>query len=115
VAVLFGRCRRRLCGVFRGLDGGQDRRFGCLFFFFFFFFYFFFFFVVLHHFLDEKKDGAFALFGFADFGAWGEDAESGVDGDLFDGLGFGGGLGGALGVGLDFGEVEAGDLEAVEE
>jgi len=56
-------------------------------------------------------DGAFALFGLADFGAWGEDAEGGVDGDLFDGLGFAGGFG----VGLDFGEVEAGDLEAVEE
>ena len=56
-------------------------------------------------------DGAFALFGFADFGAGREDAESGVDGDLFDGSGFGGGLG----VGLSFGEVEAGDLEAVEQ
>ena len=56
-------------------------------------------------------DGAFALFGFADFGAWGEDAEGGVDSDLFYGLGFSG----ELGVGLNFGEVEAGDLEAVEE
>jgi hypothetical protein len=34
-----------------------------------------------------------------------------VGGDLFDGLGFGAGFVG----GLDFGQVEAGDLEAVEE
>ena len=59
------------------------------------------------------------FFGFADFGAGGEDAEGGVDGDLFDGLVFGfgfvGGSGFGLGSGLGFGEVEAGDLEAVEE
>jgi hypothetical protein len=97
------RCRRRWCGVFCRLDGWQDGGLGCGFFF-----------VVLHHFLEEKMDGAFALFGFAYFGAWGEDAEGGVDGDLFDGLGFGGGLGVGLDFG-DFGEVEAGDLEAVEE
>ena len=84
VAILFGRCRRRWCGVFFvawmvgrvvGLDAFSS------------FFFFFFFFLVLHHFLEEQMDGAFALFGFADFGAWGEDAEGGVDGDLFDGLG----------------------------
>jgi len=51
------------------------------------------------------------LFGFANFGAWGVDAESGVDGDLFDGLGSATGWGGGLG----FGEVEACDLEAAEE
>ena len=61
---------------------------------------------------DEECDGAFALGGFADFGAWGEDAQFGVGGDLFDdfdGFGFG------VAVGGGFGEVEAGDLEAVEE
>lgn len=56
-------------------------------------------------------DGAFAFCDLGDFGAGGEDAEGGVDGDLFHGLGFGGGFG----EGLHFGEIEAGDLEAVEE
>ncbi len=79
----------------------------------------------MNHLLDELRDGAFVFFGFADFGAGGEDAEGGVDGDLFDGLagGFGfvggsgwvSGSGCGLGIGLGFGEVEAGDLEAVEE
>ncbi len=69
-------------------------------------------FALLHEFLDQPGDGAFALGGFADFGGWGEDAQFGVGGDLFDdfdGLGFG------VAVGGGFGEVEAGDLEAVEE
>lgn len=69
--------------------------------------------------LHQKMDGAFGSFGFADFGARGEHTEGGVDGDLFDGLGWGGGLAVALivvlGGGLSFGEVEAGDLEAVEQ
>ena len=65
----------------------------------------------MHHSFDELGDGASAFCHFGDFGAWGEDAEGWVDGDLFYGLGFGGGLGEAL----RFGEVEAGDLEAVEE
>jgi hypothetical protein len=47
----------------------------------------------------------------ADFGGWGEGAEFGVDGDLFDGFGFEF----AFVAWLRFGEVEAGDLEAVEE
>jgi hypothetical protein len=53
------------------------------------------------------------LGGLAYFGAGGEDAEGGVEGDLFygfDWFGFGVAVGG-----LGFGEVEAGDLEAVEE
>jgi hypothetical protein len=57
-------------------------------------------------------------FGFCvggDFGAGGEDAEGWVDSDLFYdlvcGLRFGRGFGGGLG----FGQVEAGDLEAIEE
>jgi hypothetical protein len=77
----------------------------------------------LQHALDEQFDGAFAFFGFAYFGVWGEDAEGGVDGDLFYGLicGLvcalvcGLALGGGFGGGLGFGEVETGDLEAVEE
>ena len=63
----------------------------------------------------EFSDGALALCGLADFGAGGEDAEDGVDGDLFYGLGCRLGFGGGLGGGLGFGEVEAGDLEAVKE
>jgi hypothetical protein len=51
------------------------------------------------------------LFFFGDFGARGQGAEFGVDGDLFDGLRFGF----VFGCGLDFRQVEAGDLEAVEE
>ena len=47
---------------------------------------------------------------FGAFGSWGEDAELGVGGDLFDGFGFGCGV-----RWVGFGEVEAGDLEAVEE
>jgi hypothetical protein len=69
----------------------------------------------LHHLFDEEPDGALALFGLADFGAWGEDAEGGVDDDLFYSLCWGLGFGGLFRGGLGFGEVEAGDLEAVEE
>jgi hypothetical protein len=65
-----------------------------------------------HHTFQEERDGAFALGGLAYFGAWGEDAEFGVGGDLFDdfdrfrfGIAMSGGPG----------KVEAGDLEAVEE
>ena len=70
---------------------------------------FFVFFFVLHHALDEQGDGTFGSCGLGDVGSWSEDAEGGVDGDLFYGLGFG------FGEGLWFGEVEAGDLKAVEE
>jgi hypothetical protein len=45
------------------------------------------------------------------FGTGCEDAEGGIDGDLFYGLRFRRGFG----CGLSFGEVEAGDLESVEE
>jgi hypothetical protein len=67
----------------------------------------------LYHAIDELGDGAFAFCDVGDFGARGEDAEGGVDGDLFYSLGYGLGFRGFCG--LDFGEVEAGDLEAVEE
>jgi hypothetical protein len=66
----------------------------------------------LHDFLDQPGNGAFALGGLADFGGWGEDAQFGVGGDLFDdfdGVGFG------IAVDGGFGKVEACDLEAVEE
>jgi hypothetical protein len=62
--------------------------------------------VAFEHLLDQEGDGAFALGGFADLGGWGEDAQFGMGGGLFDEFGLGG---------LGFGEVEAGDLEAVEE
>jgi hypothetical protein len=72
-----------------------------------------FFFLALHHALDELGDDAFGFCDPGDFGPWGEDAQGWVDGDLFHGFdGFW--PGGALGV-LLFGEVEAGDLQAVEE
>ncbi len=61
---------------------------------------------------EESGDYAEALFGdlgFADFDAGGEGAELRVDDDLFDGIGVSCGLFG------DGGQVEAGDLEAVEE
>ena len=57
-------------------------------------------------------DGAFAFFGFTDFGFWREDAESGVDGDLFHGFDR---FRSGIAVGGWLGKVEAGDLEAVEE
>jgi hypothetical protein len=62
----------------------------------------------LHHALDEQGDGAFGSGGLGDIGARGEDAEGGVDGDLFYGLGF------DFGMGLWFGQVKTGDLEPVE-
>jgi len=65
----------------------------------------------LQHALDELGDGAFAECDLGDFSARGEDAEGWVDGDLLYGLGFGG----WFCAGLDFGQVEAGDLEAVEQ
>ena len=63
---------------------------------------------LFEHLLEKLGDGAFAFCGFADFSGRGEDAEFGVGGDLFYCFrcGF---------CGLLFGEVEAGDLEAVEE
>ena len=63
----------------------------------------------LHHALDQQGDGAFGSCGLGDIGARGEDAQFGVGGDLFNGLG------GDCGFALGFGEIEAGDLEAVEE
>jgi len=49
--------------VFRGLDGGDGGGFGWSFFL-----------VLLHHAFQQEADGAFALFGFGDFGPWGQDA-----------------------------------------
>jgi hypothetical protein len=66
----------------------------------------------LQHLLEELADGALALGGMGEFGAWGEDTEGGIGGDLVDEF-FGFGFGHAL-RGWFFGEVEAGDLEAVE-
>jgi hypothetical protein len=64
------------------------------------------------HAFDEKGDDAFALGGCAYFGAWREDTQFGVGGDLFDHLD---GFRPVVAVGCGFGEVEAGDLKAVEE
>jgi hypothetical protein len=64
-------------------------------------------------FSEERAYDAEAFLFPGDLGAWGEDAEGGVGGDLLDGL-FGLFGGPTLG-GLGFGEVEAGDLKAVEE
>jgi hypothetical protein len=61
---------------------------------------------VFEHLVEELGDGAFASGGLSYFGARGEDAQRRVEGDLFYGFGFGG---------LLFGQVEAGDLETVEE
>ena len=65
--------------------------------------------LVLQDAFQQQGDGAFALGGLAYFGAWGEDAQFGVGGDLFDDFG---GFGFGVAVGCGFGEVEAGDLEA---
>jgi hypothetical protein len=62
---------------------------------------------------EEGLDDAL-VFGFAEFGAGGERAVDGVGDDLFDQIGFGFAAGLAGGRGFA-GEVEAGDLEAVEE
>jgi hypothetical protein len=67
------------------------------------------------HFAEQPADCAEAFLFWGDFGAWGDGAQLGVDGDLFDdfdGLVVGVAL--ARG-GLGLGEIEAGDLEAVEE
>jgi hypothetical protein len=65
--------------VFGGLEGGDGGGFGDPGWFFF----------GQHHALDEFGDGAFAFCDLGDLGARGEDAEGGVDGDVFYGLGFG--------------------------
>ena len=63
-----------------------------------------------HQAFQQAADGALGL-GFAYFGAWREDTQFGVGGDLFDHLdGFR-----RVVAGGGFGKVEAGDLEAVEE
>jgi hypothetical protein len=51
----------------------------------------------------------------ADFGGWGEGAEFRVACDLFDGFGLSIAFGCSFVCGLWFGEIEAGDLESVEE
>jgi hypothetical protein len=56
---------------------------------------------------EELFSGAY-LAASAYFHAWGEDAEFGVLDDVFDDAG-------GLGFGVRFGEVGAGDLEAVED
>ncbi len=58
---------------------------------------------------EELGDDAGAVFLDFDFGR--EGAVDGIEGNLFDGLGFDG----PAAAGQNFGEVEAGDLEAVEE
>ena len=62
---------------------------------------------------EEGLDDAHAL-GFGEFGARGQRAVDGVGDDLFDQIGFGCAAGLAAGRGFAR-EVEAGDLEAVEE
>ncbi len=63
--------------------------------------------------VEEKLEGAAgAHLGFVEVGDGGERAEVGVESDLFDDLGL---FGFGAFVGLEFGQVEAGDLEAVEE
>jgi hypothetical protein len=63
----------RYCGIRGcGLEGWEDGGF---------------FLFVLPDALEESADGAEALFCFGDFGAWGEGAEFGVDGDLLYGFG----------------------------
>jgi hypothetical protein len=47
----------------------------------------------LDHAFEEQGDWAFAFCDVGDFGAGGQDAEVGVDDDLFYSFGFGGGLG----------------------
>ena len=59
-------------------------------------------------FFDEDGGEAFALCWSGDFGGGCESAEFGVGGDFFDGRGVAGGFGGSR-------DVEAGDLESVEE
>jgi len=59
-------------------------------------------------FFDEDGGEAFALWWSDDFCGGCEGAEFGVGGDFFDGRGVAGGFGGS-------GDVEAGDLESVEE
>ena len=70
-------------------------------------------FLVAAHGVEEELHGAAgANLGFVEVGDGSERAEVGVEGDLFDDLGL---FGFGAFAGLGFGEVEAGDLEAVEE
>jgi hypothetical protein len=97
--------------VLVGLKGGEGDGFllgGLLSFCFFDIFFFGF----LDQLLDQFRDGAFALGGVGEFCARGYYSQLRVDGDLFYRLGDGGC---EAGFALGFGEVEAGDLEAVEE
>ena len=66
--------------------------------------------------LEEPSDGADGSIGWVvEVSDGREGAEVGVDGDFFDDLGLAGILLAPVAVGFGFGEVEAGDLEAVEE
>jgi len=92
-------------GFFGGLEGGEGSGvlfFGSLFLFF-----------VAADGVEEKLEGAAgANLGFVEIGDGSQRAEVRVESDLFDDFGF---FGFDAFVDLGFGEVEAGDLEAVEE
>jgi hypothetical protein len=94
-----------VCG---GLEGGNGGGLSCCCFFF-----------ALHHLFEQSSDGAFAFCDLRDFGARSDDAEGGVDDDLFYDRICGGlvcSLEFSCGFcGFGFGQVEAGYLEAVEE
>ena len=77
----------------------------------------FFGFGVAQHLFQHERGRAFGVgTGGVELGLWGQDALVGVDNDFLYRLGFGAfGVGVAGGCGLGFGEVEAGDLETVEE
>jgi hypothetical protein len=83
--------------VFGGLEGGKGSGLRLVLLFLL---------VVFDQLVYQEGDGAFASYGFADLGWRGEYAEFGMSGGLFDEFGLDG---------LRLGEVEAGDLEAVEE
>jgi hypothetical protein len=83
--------------VFGGLEGGKGSGLRLVLLFLL---------VVFDQLVYQEGDGAFASYGFADLGWRGEYAEFGMSDGLFDEFGLDG---------LRLGEVEAGDLEAVEE
>ena len=68
--------------------------------------------LALHHPFQQEADDAFAFRGCTYFGAWREDTQFRVVGDFFDHFDR---FRPGVAVGCGFGEIEAGDLEAVEE